>query len=291
MADIDHARIVARIGATHEQRLLSVLQDLEQRIAVLMDEMPTRQGKMFDLGWALRARTDLSQIMRETFLTEVDSMIREYDDVLSSLDSLYAEFDEFVGVEPDVIAQLKRISFQGFEDIASTFTDELANELYQNTLTGRPVSDSVKNIRQKINGIYMNSDKAEINRLVQLAKEGSEEAVEALHREYAADRTGRNMRRYARQMVHDSVMQFDASVNMAAAQRLGADEFKYYGSVVEDSRDWCIRHVNKTYSEDEIREMWDENEWQGKAAGDPFIVRGGYNCRHHFRPVFGLELD
>lgn len=291
MADIDHARIVARIGATHEQRLLLVLQDLEQRIAVLMDEMPTRQGKMFDLGWALRARTDLSQIMRETFLTEVDSMIREYDDVLSSLDSLYAEFDEFVGVEPDVIAQLKRISFQGFEDIASTFTDELANELYQNTLTGRPVSDSVKNIRQKINGIYMNSDKAEINRLVQLAKEGSEEAVEALHREYAADRTGRNMRRYARQMVHDSVMQFDASVNMAAAQRLGADEFKYYGSVVEDSRDWCIRHVNKTYSEDEIREMWDENEWQGKAAGDPFIVRGGYNCRHHFRPVFGLELD
>lgn len=291
MADIDHARIVARIGATHEQRLLLVLQDLEQRIAVLMDEMPTRQGKMFDLGWALRARTDLSQIMRETFLTEVDSMIREYDDVLSSLDSLYAEFDEFVGVEPDVIAQLKRISFQGFEDIASTFTDELANELYQNTLTGRPVSDSVKNIRQKINGIYMNSDKDEINRLVQLAKEGSEEAVEALHREYAADRTGRNMRRYARQMVHDSVMQFDASVNMAAAQRLGADEFKYYGSVVEDSRDWCIRHVNKTYSEDEIREMWDENEWQGKAAGDPFIVRGGYNCRHHFRPVFGLELD
>ena len=291
MADIDHARIVARIGATHEQRLLLVLQDLEQRIAVLMDMMPTRQGKMFDLGWALRARTDLSQIMRETFLTEVDSMIREYDDVLSSLDSLYAEFDEFVGVEPDVIAQLKRISFQGFEDIASTFTDELANELYQNTLTGRPVSDSVKNIRQKINGIYMNSDKAEINRLVQLAKEGSEEAVEALHREYAADRTGRNMRRYARQMVHDSVMQFDASVNMAAAQRLGADEFKYYGSVVEDSRDWCIRHVNKTYSENEIREMWDENEWQGKAAGDPFIVRGGYNCRHHFRPVFGLELD
>ena len=291
MADIDHAKIVARIGATHEQRLLSVLQELEQRIAALMGQTPLQHGKLYDLNWAIRARTDLTQIMRETFLTEVDSMIREYDDVLSSLDSLYAEFDEFVGVEPDVIAQLKRISFQGFEDIASTFTDELANELYQNTLTGRPVSDSVKNIRQKINGIYMNSDKAEINRLVQLAKEGSEEAVEALHREYAADRTGRNMRRYARQMVHDSVMQFDASVNMAAAQRLGADEFKYYGSVVEDSRDWCIRHVNKTYSEDEIREMWDENEWAGKAAGDPFIVRGGYNCRHHFRPVFGLELD
>jgi hypothetical protein len=52
-----------------------------------------------------------------------------------------------------------------------------------------------------------------------------------------------------------------------------------------------MRHNMKTYTEDEIREMWAENEWTGKAAGDPFIVRGGYNCRHHFRPVFGLELD
>jgi len=24
---------------------------------------------------------------------------------------------------------------------------------------------------------------------------------------------------------------------------------------------------------------------QGKATGDPFIVRGGYNCRHHWQPV------
>jgi len=291
MADIDHARIVARIAATHEQRLLSVLQTLENRLADYMNQAPTRQGELFDLAWSIRARNDLNQIVRETYLTEVDQFVREYDDVLSSLNSLYAEFDEFVGVDPDVIAQLKRISFQGFQDIGSTFSDELANELYQNTLTGRPISESVRNIRQKINGIYMESDKAEINRLVQLAKEGSEEAVEALHREYAADRTGRNMRRYARQMVHDSIMQFDASVNIAAAQRLGADEFKYYGSVVEDSRDWCIRHVNKTYSEEEIREMWAENEWTGKAPGDPFIVRGGYNCRHHFRPVFGLELN
>jgi len=291
MSDINHARIVARIADTHEKRLLAVLQTLEDRLADLMATAPTKQGELFDLAWSIRARSDIAQIMRETYLTEVDLIVRDYDRVLSSLDDLYAEFNEFVGVDADVIRQLKQISFQGFQDIGSTITDELANELYQNTLTGRPITESVRNIRQKINGIYMESDKAEINRLVKLAKEGSEEAVEALHKEYAADRTGRNMRRYARQMVHDSVMQFDASVNMAAAQRLGADKFKYYGSIIEDSRDWCVRHNLKTYTEDEIRKMWAENEWTGKAAGDPFIVRGGYNCRHHFRPVFGLELD
>lgn len=294
MTDINHARIVAKIADTHERRLLSVLQILEQRLSAYMDSAPTKQGELYDLAWSIKARADIAQIMRETYLTEVDQFVREYDQVIDSLDDLYAEFNEFVGVDKNVIAQLKNISFQGFQDIASTFTDELANELYQNTLSGRPISDSVRNIRQKINGIYMQSDKAEINRLVAIAKKGgaeADQAIEALHKEYAADRTGNNMRRYARQMVHDSIMQFDASVNIAAAMRLGAKKFKYYGSIVEDSRDWCVRHTDQTYDIDEIREMWAENEWTGKAPGDPFIVRGGYNCRHHWRPVFGLELD
>jgi len=294
MSDINHARIVARIGDSHEQRLLSILQTLEERLAAYMGTAPTKEGALYDLAWSVNARKDITQIIRETYLTGADGFVRDYDQVIASLDDLYAEFGEFVGVEPEVITQLKNISFQGFQDIGLTFTDELANELYQNTLTGRPVTESVRNIRQKINGIYMESDKAEINRLVEIAKQGGDEvelASELLHREYAADRTGRNMRRYARQMVHDSLMQFESSVNIAAAKNIGADEFKYYGSIVEDSRDWCMRHVNKTYTEDEIRELWAENEWQGKAAGDPFIVRGGYNCRHHWRPVFGLELD
>jgi hypothetical protein len=182
------------------------------------------------------------------------------------------------------------VSFQGFQDIASTFADELANELYQNTIAGRPIDESVRNVRQKINGVFMESDKDEVNRLVALAKEGSEEAVEALHRVYAADRTGNNMRRYASQMVHDSVMQFDASLNVAAGKEIGAEKWKYYGSVIRDSRDWCKKHAGKSYTEDEIRDMWASSSWTGKAAGDPFIVRGGYNCRHHWRPVFDDEV-
>ena len=35
-------------------------------------------------------------------------------------------------------------------------------------------------------------------------------------------------------------------------------------------------------TEDEIREEWANNSWAGKSSGDPFIVRGGYNCRHHW---------
>lgn len=285
-ADISHAQIIERLGDTHEARLLGILDELEQRISELVLSAPTTDGKLDDLAWAVQSRIQLEQTMRETFLTEADSIVRDYDEVIASLGKMYDEYGATFSLSPDVVTQLKRVAFQGFEDIASTFTDELANELYQNTLTGRPVADSVRNVRQKINGIYIQSDQAEINRLVTLAKEGSEEAVEALHKTYAADRTGRNMRRYAGQMVHDSLMQFDSSLNVAAGKEIGIEQWKYYGSVIRDSREWCKRHAGKHYTEDEIREMWASSEWTGKAAGDPFIVRGGWNCRHHWRPYF-----
>jgi len=290
MTDIDHARIVERLGDTHEERILAILNDLEERIASIVLAAPLTDGKLSDLAWAIQARTQIEQAFRETFLTEADSIVRNYDEVTASLGAMFEEYGGLFEVSEDILTNLKRVSFQGFQDIASTFADELANELYQNTLAGRPINESVKNVRQKINGVYMESDKAEVNRLVTLAKEGSEEAVEALHKIYAADRTGNNMRRYASQMVHDSVMQFDASLNVAAGKEVGANKWKYYGSVIRDSREWCKKHAGKSYTEDEIREMWASSSWTGKAPGDPFIVRGGYNCRHHWRPVFDDEV-
>jgi hypothetical protein len=290
MSDINHARIVERLGDTHEARILAILNDLEDRIASIVLAAPLTDGKLSDLAWAIQARTQIEQAFRETFLTEADSIVRNYDDVTASLGAMFEEYGGLFNVSDDILTNLKRVSFQGFQDIASTFADELANELYQNTLAGRPIDESVRNVRQKINGVFMESDKDEVNRLVALAKEGSEEAVEALHRVYAADRTGNNMRRYASQMVHDSVMQFDASLNVAAGKDIGAEKWKYYGSVIRDSRDWCRKHAGKSYTEDEIRDMWASSSWTGKAAGDPFIVRGGYNCRHHWRPVFDDEV-
>lgn len=293
-ADIDHARIVEALANSHERRMLGVLQQLEERVAAYAITAPTQDGRLFDLAWSVQARNDIQGIMRETYLTEADSIVREYDQVVESIGTMFEEYESFVGVSPEVVSNLQRVSFQGFQDVAATFSNELADELYQNSLVGRPVAESVKNLRQKINGVYIQSDQAEIQRLVNIANaggEGAEEAVRELHQTYAADRTGNNMRRYARQMVHDSIMQFDAGINTAAGKEVGATLWKYYGSVVQDSRPHCVKYAGKLFTEDEIREIWTETNWAGKADGDPFIVRGGYNCRHHWRPVFDIEDD
>lgn len=278
------------LARQHRDRIVRALQSLEDRVAALAISAPTRQGELFDLAWAIDARTQLRADLEAEFLTEVQSIVEEYKQVAEENRVMLSQYGNFVRLQPQVISQLQTLTFYGFDDIATTFLNEMADGIYQNTLTGRSAADLVKELRQKINGVYIRSDEAEVQRLVEIANFGTEEqqeeAVRLLHTVYASDRVGRNMRRYASQMVQDSLMQFDAAVSMKTAKESGADKFEYFGGLVDDSRDWCIRHVGKVYTQDEINELWAENAWQGKADGDPMIVRGGYNCQHHWLPTF-----
>ncbi len=61
--------------------------------------------------------------------------------------------------------------------------------------------------------------------------------------------------------------------------------YEYVGGVVAESRDFCRRNAGRRFTEQEIRNTWSSQTWQGKQPGDPFVVRGGYNCRHTFVAV------
>lgn len=287
--DNQHDNYLDRLADSHLERLLASLALLENRIADYLLNAPERDGKLFDVEWAISARNEISQIIESEYSQTIQSLLDDYSEVERRAIEMLNNYGDFAQTSPAVIRQLQRLTFQGFEDIARTFLDTIANEVYQNALTGRSKADMIKTIRQSINGVYMQSDQAEINRLVDIAKNGttaqSKAAIEKLHTIYAADKTGNNMRRYASQMVQDSLMQFDAAINVNAGIQAGAEKWKYYGDVIRDSRPFCREHAGNEYTTDEIAEIW-SGDWKGKASGDPFIVRGGYNCRHHFRPVF-----
>jgi hypothetical protein len=59
----------------------------------------------------------------------------------------------------------------------------------------------------------------------------------------------------------------------------GQRRFKYAGGLIPTSRPFCSTHDGGIYTDKEITNIW-SGSWEGKAPGDPFVVRGGYNCRH-----------
>lgn len=293
-ADSDYSEILERLADSHQERLAGALKTLEDDVASLMATAPTKDGKLFDLEWAVSARPQIRAALEADYLSEVDAAIRDYTKVSADASKMLSSYGDFTKLDQTVISQLQRLSFQGFEAIANEYLDVMANEVYQSTLTGRSFNDTVKNLRQTINGVYIESDNLEANRLVDVAANGTAaqqaDAVRQLQTVYARDRVGNNLRRYATQMAQDSLMQFDASINTAIGKQSGATKWKYYGGTVRDSRPFCVEHAGQVFTDEEIEETW-SGSWKGKASGDPFIVRGGYNCRHHWRPVFDAEAD
>ena len=281
----------------HDELISDALFDLEDRAAGIIADLPVQNGKLHDIQAAVFARQQLQQSIVDSFLTVADEVVRTYDDATATLIGLYQDILED-GVLPttqvDAINQLKQLAFSGFEDVASTHLEVMAREVYQSTLTGRTINESIKSIRHAINGVYISSNDDEAQALVAFVEEfrddvskaaAVDKAINRLHTIYARDKVGNNLRRYATAYAHDSLMQFSASANISIANEVGIEKWKYYGDSIRDTREWCRDHAGRIMTTEEIREDWANHDWKGKAAGDPFIVRGGYNCRHHWQAV------
>jgi hypothetical protein len=291
-----HIDNLERLADEHVARLDEALAALEVDAIRIANNLPTEASNLVDLDAAIAARAEFRQSIQANLMTEVDALVDNYDEAAASVMTLFTQnSDELMLGQAENISQLKRLSFQGFEEIANTHLETISRNVYQATIAGKPITDVVMDIRHSINGVYIQSNNIKAQELVDFIRENRDdaakaamvkEAVDKLHTIYARDRVGNNLRRYAVAFAHDSLMQFSASVNISTALELGAEKWKYYGSSVRDTREFCSNNAGKIFTTEEIREKWANESWSGKSAGDPFIVRGGYNCRHHFRPVF-----
>ena len=273
----------------HLSNLISALTSLESSIVNIMAQAPVNDGKLFDLAWAVNARTQVFQEV-EGFLGEMSGVFGNLTEVNDNLLELLNERGQFTQLPREAITGLLDITFAGFEEIANSYGDEISKQMYQMTLTNTTQAEATQVIRGKINGVYQTSDKEEIEELVQLVNTTTDEAVRQsainkLHATYGADRLGNNLRRYSSTYVRDSVNQYSRASSMAMAREADVKKWEYFGDTEKDSREFCISMIGKIMTEDEIREKWASESWQGKSDGDPFIVCGGYNCKHEWLPV------
>ena len=293
------SKILEKLADQHEERIINVLYKLEEDI--VNEVTRATKGQLVSQRLAIQLQPQIRKLVADNYLNEADIIINEeYNKIAKEVLDTFGEmpipkkFKSLTEVDLQTINALKTQSFSGFEDIAERFSKVINDEIYQSTIAGRPFEDMVSNIKSHINGVYKTSNTREINELVDFINENKfdstkkaqvEDAVRKLHTQYASDRAGNNLRRYASQIAHDSVMQFHGQFTVAKAKEAGLNHFTYTGTLVRDSRPFCQEMLNRTLTEEQIRDMWNNRAWKGKSTGDPFIVRGGYRCRHTWIPT------
>lgn len=106
--------------------------------------------------------------------------------------------------------------------------------------------------------------------------------------------------RYVKGISRDRYTASDSTYTEIVSEDLDFVFYEYSGSLVKDSRDFCIARVGKVYHVEEVR-LWvtrsgsleanpsPRGEWQGKNnltnETNIFVLRGGFSCLHALIPV------
>jgi len=296
--------------AQYYKSLINTLDRIEREVVASVSRLPLTDGKLVELQSAIAIRPQIKAILEREYLAWSDTVVREgfnkqakrIEKAFKRIGNIPVEFQELTKGDLALIQNLKQQYFTQFKDVSNTFTRRLSEKVYQNTLIGSEFATLEKELRQTINGIYASSDDPEINRLVDFVNENKfiesksgavDKAIQTLQSKFARDRAGENMKKYAGQILNDSLRDFDATLNFNKSQDAGLTYVKYYGDVIPTTRTICRNVINGVYDRrkgglftvDEVRRLWANQSWSGKKSGDPLIVRGGYNCRHQWSYV------
>jgi len=311
--DLTNYRIkgIERAEIEYYKQLTQTLDRIEAQIVALADQqLPRQAGKLIELQSAIAIRPKIKAILDKEYLPFADRVVRKgfgeqakrVERQFKTIGLIPPEFQELTKGDLALVQNLKQQYYTQFKDVSNNFTRILSDKVYQNTLVGTEFTVLEKELRESINGIYATSSDPAVNRLVDYVKNNRDNpalasrvdsAVKILQTKYASTRVGENMKRYAGQILNDSLRDFDATLNFNKSKDAGLTFVKYYGDVIPTTRDICRRMVsgslnkraNGLFTIEEIQDIWASRSWSGKKGGNPMIVRGGYNCRHQFSYV------
>lgn len=274
LADINRAartrdELLRSLLEDHQKRLRESITALERQVLRLAAKLKVdgSGGLLSDrvnAQVASQARSDLVRIFElEYNQAFVSTVVADFDKVAVGLKSYYTAANipvTFLQADLAVIAALKQGAFQQLSVLGEEFQGVLADEIYRATTIGRPFDELVRSLQNSLRGI--------------------------------TDMAGRPMSTRASTLAHDALVEFDATLNKKKADDAGVDTFLYFGSTVEDTREFCRRHVGEVHTEEE----WEaiaarETPWQGQKSGDFFVVRGGWNCGHQLVAVLEEEEE
>ena len=307
--------------------LIDTLDRIEKRVVNLVASDLEDLEKVAQLRVAIRMRPKIKAILEQEYLKWSDTVVREgfnkqakrVERAFKAIGNIPKKFQQLTEVELGLIKNLKNQTFSQFKDVSNTFTRRLSEKVYQSVLAGVDFAELEQELRQSINGIYASSKDTEVNKLVAKIKRDEvkvrsidkrtstgravrqrlDKNIQILQTKFARDRAGENMKRVAGQVLNDSLREFDSQLNLAKSEDAGLTHVKYQGSLIPTTREFCKllksgkldKRRSGVFTIDEVKQLWRSRSWKGKKAGNPLIVRGGYNCRHQWSFVSPTWYD
>lgn len=226
---------------------------MEQHLKIIREtELAVRQALTLLLS-ELESRLRRGDLTRESAVSAFAAFRSQLPAVLAPMDALMLDtvriYREVARIEDSVIEQLadrvRNIAATSVQSSTDTVQNTILQGLLLSAIVGSPPVAVINSI---------------IDRMQALSKTLSNS-------------------------IADTVFAADSAFGIALGQGAGIQRYTYVGPSDSRTRTWCRSHLNKTYTIQEIQDLWANNTWGGKAPGDPMAVRGGYNCRHFWIPA------
>jgi len=295
------------------KRLSEVLKRKEDWIAGREAKLQTAIMKMQE---ALLART-MSEIIPklETTNGKIRNTLKNYQ-LLASLDKMYKDFEgvqrlAFVSEIGDTAKGIMKFNSNFFTVSMGAALPELFKEILKNTSEILDLRVGLKG-GEIVGGSFLDDLIANKNLLLEL-KQFMGQAVSAQipTKDFIKgfndlivgieDKPG-GMDKQFKRFAHDVFMQYDRAYAATVADKAGMKYFIYLGGKITDSRDFCVAHDGKVWSNEDAKKWttWTPADGEYPAGYEikqkdinkvpsylnypgyaPRIDLGGYNCRHH----------
>jgi len=281
-----HSEIIDEVLDGFDDYMDSASKVLENRIAQRILETKTKDE-------LLGLRVVINDDFEELVSLKVREYIKEFDKI--AVDTTKMVGDEITPLDNRVASELKAQAYQSIDESVKTGRENVNTEIVIGAIAGMTVQAIAQNSRHAISGLFIQTTDLQTTLLQKQLKtlrkattkdtKTMAKVYSTLKNKFAGVTVGSSLNDTVKAGMHDKVMDFDAVFIKHRAEQAGLTKFKYTGSLVSESRDFCIRNVGRTFTKAEAQSLWSRQSWKGKRSGDPFVVRGGHNCRHFWIPV------
>ena len=277
-----HDKIYNRALEEIQENVFDNVKALENEVADIVSQgLPAEMARPQVLGAFERHATEL-----KNSATPLSALSQDFVEQSS------APFDAQDGITESALLdtsanELTTTMNSGAEGIVKT--------IVLGTVAGVATQALVNQVRGRISGVQMESsdpgvrrEQRKLNKLMKKGATGAELAsvVATIKRKLPGNvNTAASVATQLKTKVDNVVGEFNGTYAKARATRLQVEMFEYVGGIMATSRPFCISMVGSRMSADEIQNVWDSSDWAGKEPGDPFVVRGGYNCNHYWVPI------